>query len=358
MKALHYSYRSRFATLPAFAFLRGAFLLAPLVALPLLGKQVFADEPVTAEQPTLDQKVLADLPFGITSFGAARVANRIFVYGGHIGNAHSYWDESQSNELMSLDLNAASKPWQVVATGKRLQGLAMVAHGTKLICIGGFQARNKKGEEHDLHSASDVDVYDTETATWTQLPSLPQGRSSHDAAIIGDTVYVVGGWTLSGNEETHWHQKALSMDLGAEHPQWTELPVQPFERRALAAVEHLGKLYVIGGMNSDGAPTRECEIYDPKSKTWSKGPEMDGQDGMAGFGASGWSMNGRLIVSNIHGDVQELAKDGATWLDRGKSNDARFFHRLLPLTDDSLVAIGGASMESGKFLTPEVITAK
>ncbi|MEZ6079357.1 MAG: hypothetical protein R3C56_27925 [Pirellulaceae bacterium] len=79
---------------------------------------------------------------------------------------------------------------------------------------------------------------------------------------------------------------------------------------------------------------------------------------MDGFGASGWSIDGRLIVTTYSGDIQQLAADGRAWEVIGKTKDARFFHRLLPLKENSLVSVGGANMEEGKYLEPEVINMR
>ena len=63
-------------------------------------------------------------------------------------------------------------------------GLAMVAHQDQLILLGGFTAMNKPGEDHDLRSQTAVRAFDTSTQEWSELPTLPAGRSSHDAAIL------------------------------------------------------------------------------------------------------------------------------------------------------------------------------
>lgn len=303
------------------------------------------------------QTRFADLPFAITSFGAARINDAIYVYGGHTGDAHSYSTEGQSNQLLQLDLNNPSSHWKKIAEGERLQGLALVAHGRRLISIGGFTALNAPGAEHDLHSQSAVRAFDTSIGQWSDLPSLPAGRSSHDAAILGDTIYVVGGWNMDGKVETQWHSSALSLDLSYPQPKWTALPAPGFERRALAVVAHAGKIYAIGGMDHEG-PTRNVSIYDPGSQTWSEGPALVGEKNMDGFGASGWSTGGQLIVTTYAGDIQRLAADGSSWKVCGKTQDARFFHRLLPLSEDTLVSVGGANMEEGKFLEPEMVSAR
>lgn len=296
------------------------------------------------------------LPFEITSFGAARVGDMAYVYGGHTGDAHSYSTEEQSDQLLSLDLTNPEAKWTVAATGARLQGLALVANGSRVVLLGGFQARNAAGEEQDLHSLPDVRAFDTKSKTWSDLPPLPSGRSSHDAAVIGDSVYVVGGWTMSGDAETEWQTTALRLNLSDEKSAWEEIAKPPFERRALATVAHNGLLYVIGGMNRAGGPTREVQIYDPESNTWSAGPELVGENGMAGFGAAGWSVGGKLIVSTYEGKVLQLADDGKSWRSLGDSQDSRFFHRLIPLDETRVVSVGGANMEAGKFLDLEVLS--
>lgn len=313
---------------------------------------------VTAETPAVNQEdsTFAALPFGITSFGAARIDNSIFVYGGHTGTAHSYSVSEQSNQLHKLDLDHPDKAWDVVGTGERLQGLALVPFRQQLICVGGFQARNDDGEEQDLHSVASVRAFDLKTQKWSDLAAMPSGRSSHDAIVLDETLYVVGGWNMSSPKETVWHETALSLDLSDPQAEWNELPKPPFERRALAVAAHHGKLFVIGGMSREGGPTRDVEIYDPQARQWTDGPAMLGENGMAGFGAAAWSVGNSLVVSGYTGDVQVLAEDESQWAKISPTDGARFFHRLLPLNERQLLSVGGANMESGKFLTPEIIS--
>ena len=311
-----------------------------------------ADEAAASAKPKLN---LAPLPFAVTSFGAARIDNCLYVYGGHTGDAHSYNNESQSNKLVKLDLSVPDAKWQEIASGQRLQGLGMVAHGKRLIFLGGFMAMNKKGEKQDLHSQATVRVFDTATSQWSDLPSLPEPRSSHDAAIIGDKVYVVGGWNMSGGNETVWHSTAWVMDLAAASPQWSEIAKPASPRRAIAAVAHREQLFVIGGMDEKGSPTRSVRIYTPSTNSWSDAPDLLGEKSMAGFGASGWSTGKELIVTTYEGDIQRWDESMKAWVSRGKTEDARFFHRLMPISDSELVAIGGANMNSGKYLELEIV---
>lgn len=310
-----------------------------------------AIQPANAQE----SRSYAPLPFEITSFGAARVGDHIFTYGGHTGAAHSYSTEEQSNQLQALDLNDPKAKWEKIAEGKRLQGLALVPHGKELIILGGFSALNKPGDEHNLHSQTSVTAYSVADKKWRDLPALPEGRSSHDAAILDGTIYAVGGWTMAGQKDTVWHTTALKLDLNDLDSGWQEIRKPPFERRALAVVAHAGKIFVLGGMDKKGGPTKDVQIYDPKSNSWSKGPNLIGDGRMAGFGAAGWSVGGKLIASTYEGTLLQLADDGQSWKHLGTTEDSRFFHRLVPLTDSSLISLGGANMEIGKFLDLEVI---
>ena len=301
-----------------------------------------------------------DLPRGITSFGAAVIGDWLYVYGGHFGRPHHYSNTSQSDELSRLHLRNPAK-WEMIAQGPRLQGLAMVAHGGKLYRMGGFTAHNQEDQDHDLRSVADFVRFDPQTKQWESLPPLPEPRSSHDAVVIQDKLYVVGGWKLNGEKEQQWHQTAWVADLSQESIVWKQVPKPPFQRRALSLGHLDGKLYVIGGMQEKGGPTTRVDVFDPASETWSHGPSLidplaDAKrgKGMEGFGASAYTVGGQLVVSTYGGNVQVLDRDKKTWRIAIQLEDDRFFHRMLPF-DSRLLLVGGASMRSGKRLHFETV---
>ncbi len=309
--------------------------------------------PAEAKPATAAVKHLTKLPHAITSFGGAVLNGDLYVYGGNMAGAHSYARDQQGKTLQKLSLKGGE--WTNVIEGPGLQGLALVPHGGKLYRIGGFTAKNAEGEDKDLWSQADVAAFDPAKKEWIPMPPLPEPRSSHDAAVIGDTVYVVGGWKLQGQAPSEWHNTAWKMDLSSSQPTWQPIANPPVTRRALAAAAHNGKLYIIGGMLEKGGPTTTCSVYDPKTNLWSEAPSISGE-GMNGFGASAFATGGDLYVSTHHGQLQRLNADGTAWQIVKQLPTDRFFHRMLPVDDENFVIVGGASMTAGgKYEEVEVI---
>jgi uncharacterized GH25 family protein len=308
---------------------------------------------VTAGLPALDPCV--------TSFGAAIVGDYAYVYGGHLGGAHHYSESGQSGRFSRLNLKQPTQ-WEDLAAVPKRTGLAMVPHHGKVYRLGGFVAKNKEGDDQVLVSMADVASYDPKTNQWTDLTPLPRGRSSHDAVVIGDKLYVAGGWEMNGAEKTVWHDKALVADLTQSPLVWRELPAPPFQRRALSLAEWRGKLVCIGGMQEQGGPTTATALFDAATGKWSEGPALQGAN-MDGFGSSAFAVGNELYVSTMSGKLQRLSHDGSRWDVVAQLAHPRFFHRMLPTADGRLLIVGGASMKSGKigeleWLTPvETTTA-
>ena len=202
--------------------------------------------------------------------------------------------------------------------------------------------------------------FDPQTKQWESLPPLPEPRSSHDAVVIRDKLYVVGGWQLSG-EEQQWRETAWVADLSQENIVWKQIPKPPFQRRALSLGHLNGKLYVIGGMQQEGGPTTRVDVFDPASEKWSHGPSLTDpladakrRKGVEGFGSSAYTVGRRLFVSTYGDNVQVLDRSANIWHIATKLEDDRFFHRML-LFDSRLLLVGGASMRSGNRLHFETV---
>jgi N-acetylneuraminic acid mutarotase len=272
-----------------------------------------------------------------------------------MGTAHKYSADLQARELVRLNLAQPDK-WEVVASGPPRTGLAMVAYGGKLYRIGGWEAKNAAGDKWDLYSSRDFSSFDPKTGEWRDLAPLPQGRSSHDAAMLGSQLYVIGGWELKGEGDGEWHETAYVCDLADANPQWQVIAKPPFNRRALAVAGFAGKVYVIGGMDDSNETTTGADIYDPQSRTWTKGPALPGK-GFDGFGASAFGTASGLFATTGTGGLYRLSADGQSWAEVGKLNHPRIFHRLLAAGDGELLVVGGTS-RGGKVREVESLQLK
>lgn len=295
------------------------------------------------------------LPKAISSFGATELDGFIYVYGGHSGKTHAYSNETTLGTFHRLAVNGSSKEqWEELPGGVGLQGLNLAAVGGKIYRVGGMQSRNKTGEKGDSHSLAEVAAFDPKTKTWSEATAMPAGRSSHDVAVVGSKLVVVGGWEMRGpNEKSIWHETALILDTAAKEPKWEAIP-QPFKRRALTASALGNKVYVMGGFTDTGEMTRKVSILDVATGKWSDGPEIPGSE-MAGFSPASTVAGGKLILNTMDKSVYALNEKGTGWDKISATAESRFVHRLVPAGKDAVIAIAGAAGPSGPHASIELV---
>lgn len=275
------------------------------------------------------------MPRAVTSFGAAALGGAVYAYGGYSGVPHAYNREGQSGELWKLD--PVAQTFELVANGEPTQGPALVSHRDSLVRVGGMRARNGVGQPDDIWSLDEVATYSPTTKAWTNLPALPKPRSSHAAAVIGDTLYVVGGWQLSGSPKSGaFADTLLALDLTTRA--YRSVP-QPFARRAVAAAALDGKLVILGGIGSDGAISREVHVFDPTTSAFTPAADFPAD----GFGIAASSNGDVLYASARDGGLYALAEPTGSWNKVGALVFPRFFHQLVQLSPTRVLAIGGIS---------------
>ena len=173
---------------------------------------------------------VGDLPEGIASFGSVACDDFLYAYSGHTGRTHVYSTKNVWDGFRRVSLKAGGA-WEELPAGPPAQGVVLATDGRFVYRVGGMQGRNEPGKPEDLHSVADAAKYDPKARTWTDLPPLPEGRSSHGAAIIDGVLYVVGGWTLDTPKAGAWSKTCLALDLKAEKPGWKAVANPPFKRR-------------------------------------------------------------------------------------------------------------------------------
>ena len=306
-----------------------------------------------AKEPAVEiESALPKLPEGVASFGAAVCDGWLYVYSGHTGTAHDHSRENLSQKFLRVRLDGQGQ-WEELPMETPLQGLPLVAHGGNVYRIGGLSARNASGEDEDLHSVDEFCRFDPDSKKWETLTPLPEPRSSHDAVVIGDKLYVVGGWKLSGSSDGQWLETAWLCDLSSDAPQWEALPQPPFQRRALATAAWGDKLLVMGGIDDERITHNRVDCFDPATGKWTQLADYPG-GAMNGFGMSAWGLDGTVYASGWEGTIHKLTDDGQQWQELEKLQLPRFFHRLMPKGNDSIFVVGGATEQGHVGVTEEV----
>lgn len=279
--------------------------------------------------PGTVQGALDLLPTGITSFGAAVQDGSLYLLGGFYGTPHEYVPEFQSAALMRLPLDGASK-WQAMpGLEAGLQSVALVPAAGALHRLGGMRIEAADNLRSVDEHARFID------GAWEKLPAMPEARSSHDAVVVGDKIYVVGGWKLTGDRGGTFFDE---MWIYSEAKGWETLP-SPVNRRAIAVAATDSHLVVIGGLGPDRKMSSEVNLYNLQSGEWTQGPSFPGEKN--GFGVSAVGVLGQIYASGRDGILWSLEPGAKEWKQEQELTFPRFFHRLVSPDPETLVAVGG-----------------
>ena len=285
----------------------------------------------------------ATMPEAAASFGAVVSGGWLYIYGGHVSQTHSYSTDAVSGKFFRMNLAAPGK-WEELPGGPGLQGMNLATHAGKIYRIGGMMPHNQPGQATDNFSVADCARFDPASQMWEVLPPMPEPRSSHDIVVIGDQLIVTGGWDMEGTGGQRWAETTLTLDLSAPKLEWKRAP-QPFRRRALIAAAYKGRMFVMGGITDMGRVVGDVDIYDPRTKAWTKGPALPGS-GVNPFAPAAAVDAGSLYVSVADGTLYRLDRSEQSWEKVGRGAP-RVAHRAVA-DGQSILVMGGA--EKGKDL--------
>jgi N-acetylneuraminic acid mutarotase len=132
-----------------------------------------------------------------------------------------------------------------------------------LYVIGGVgQVANGPGYAHPNEHKSHVELYNPATDQWSTRSPLPTALTESRACVVGDEIYVFGGWTLAGPERSILTYNTLSNS-------WTaKSPMQTTRSSAFDCVTLDGTVYLVGGTALDHAIDGTIDRYDPFVETW------------------------------------------------------------------------------------------
>ena len=286
-----------------------------------------------------------NLPKPITSFGAVKVGNFLYVYSGHTGNAHVYSKNNHSDKFVRINLKNPKK-WKGLPFNQPMQGFGMAAYKGKIYFSGGSQATNKDGEKSNLSSLDDVSVFDPRKNNWEKLTSLPKPRSSHEMVEHDGKLYVIGGWNMKDGQGVEWHDHGLVADLKQMPLKWENLPKSDWAVRANSAAIVNGNLYAVGGLAKSGGTTDAVNRLNLQTLEWSEMPKLPSSNMIKGFGSTAINLNGQLVVGAFSYHPKVYVEANSTWVQsKSKMKEKRFFHRMIQVDETDVLFVGGANWE-------------
>ena len=181
------------------------------------------------------------------------VGGRLYVMGGN----------DSSGTISTMDMfDPNSGQWVSKNSMSTDRGLAAcVSIGGKIYVIGGMRYIGSSFYYDGLRT---VEVYDTNSGTWTQLADMLTARWGHSAVALNGKIYVFGGVTSS------WVPYSSVEVYNPQTDTWTTKSNMPTNRYCLSTCVLDRSIYTIGGWyNSGGGPIYDkVEVYDPERDTW------------------------------------------------------------------------------------------
>lgn len=219
-------------------------------------------------------QTMASMPTPRTDLSANVVDGKIYLFGGKTYSSISpFYNQTSINQVYDI----ASNTWSTGASMPTpLQGYASAVVDKKIYVFGGAKL-SVAGIDSSISS---VQIYDTETDTWTTGKSL-NVPSSYGAAVatIGvmapEKIYYIGGYS-SGT----FSDKTQVYDV--EQNVWSESAKMPTPRAYLGLAVVNDEIYAVGGFdganwlasNEEFKPVGygeippEVEVLSPENKTY------------------------------------------------------------------------------------------
>ncbi len=268
--------------------------------------------------------------------------------------------------LMSSELVAATEAetsaqtgWKVVAPmpTARYRLAAATGGDGRIYAIGG---NNNCGESScNFGYVSTVEAYDVNADTWVARTSMPTPRADAGAATGRDgRIYVVGGATgtnpgvldtleVYDPATNSWttSDERVRLPEGARRP--APMPTARF--RVAAAADRDGRIYALGGVDSNGVVRNTVERYDPNTNTWSTiTPMSTPRDGMAATtGPDGriYAIGGSTLPT-----VEAFDPSGQVWAPVAPMSTPRDLGAAATGADGRIYALAGIN---GWLTTPQ-----
>ncbi|MEY2467753.1 MAG: hypothetical protein QOF21_451 [Actinomycetota bacterium] len=206
--------------------------------------------------------------------------------------------------------------------------LAGAAWQGLVVAAGGFDAAG--------HVSARVDAYDPASGTWQRGPDLPEAVHDAALAVLGDDLYLIGGFALEGDQAI---AQAATYFFHAGDTAWKIGPNLKTPRGGPSATTVGDTLIVFGGETTDGGVLDTVETLAGGSDEWRDGPPLIQKRAFASAIVSG----GRVYAAGGRvGGVSTALAHTESW----KPGDDSW-RRELNLTEKRASGAGSANCISG-----------
>ena len=175
----------------------------------------------------------------------------------------------------------------------------------------------------------------TTESFWTTAESMPTPRTEVTAAVLENTIYVIGGFDESGQVTD------IVEVYNIVNNSWTKAASLPEPLHHTAAASYNGKIYVVGGYTSPWSPSNKLFIYDSVQNKWQEGKPMPTARGALNVNF----VNGTLYAIGGSSDMpldsnQAYDPSSDTWTTKALMPTARH-HAGSAVVDGKIFVIGG-----------------
>jgi N-acetylneuraminic acid mutarotase len=203
---------------------------------------------------------------GVDSMQSKRRQPAAAVLDGHLYVAGGY-DSRDSPTATVESFNSTDCIWSEVPsmmTERAEHAMAVLpsgkpGHGSVLFVLGGV--------DEDSEELNSVEYFDGHTNSWKNTIPMSTRRCGHCAAVIGDTLFALGGYDGTSVLST---LESFTLEDGF----WRSAPAMATGRKDFAVAVLDGELFVMGGQDDDGAQLDSVERYDPNLRKWQPAPSM------------------------------------------------------------------------------------
>ncbi|XP_065290002.1 beta-scruin-like isoform X2 [Dermacentor albipictus] len=144
------------------------------------------------------------------------------------------------------------------------QAAQIQAENSVLVVLGGINPEDPMRE--DMGSAMLRYLFDDDE--WELCDFMPQARSYHTIAHVGNCIYVIGGFNLDALEYEGPAPSAYCFCLDIEKMMWKSCPSMSHARACHVCVAVGERIYVAGGKDNAGRITNTTEFFDVDAGRW------------------------------------------------------------------------------------------